>query len=148
MAREYIENVVLNRNGIKAAKEVQKAVKNKGLDLNDYSALERAIAGIGGAASILSLVFAASTPASLALGITSVATSLMGTSERAAVINMARVGLEYLNEVEDFMDANPRYDQVKVNLPFLDYTDKNVRFVAGTGNITAVHSGNGWIISR
>lgn len=41
---------------------------------------------------------------------------------------------------------NPIYDMFEITFPFLEFTDKNVRFIQGAGTIKRVHCRNGWII--
>jgi len=94
---------------------------------------------------VLSLVFKLGTPVTLAAGVISIVTGMIP-SEKAVLQSMVYSGYWNLGYIEDFLVDNPGYDLVEVNLPFIDYTTVGCRFITGSGVVTRVHSGSGWIV--
>ncbi|MGW8444406.1 hypothetical protein ACWGXJ_26225 [Paenibacillus sp. S33] len=93
----------------------------------------------------LSLIFAASTPASLAAGVTSLLLGMVP-SEKDALEHMVKDGYWALGYLEDFFSDSPDYDMIEVKVPFIEYETANVRFVTGNCVIKRVHKKGGpWI---
>src|SRR3712207_4940204 len=59
-------------------------------------------------------------------------------------------GCIYLTKLtKQLNDISKKYDQFEVELPFIHFTDKNVRYVQGAGRVVRAHiRGGRWISYR
>lgn len=96
---------------------------------------------------ILGLIFVQSTPVGVVAGVVGVL-SLMASSEEEVFKGLLEAGYSELANLEYFLVDNPKYDLIRVKLPFLEYTvdGERIRFVTGKGVVTALQiKGGNWI---
>lgn len=144
MARstEYATKIILNLTSLRQTERGQRVIYDSGIVSPDGNALT---AGLSAVSAILSLIFLKSPAASLSASVISLVSGMFS-SEKEQLKSLVYEGYWQLGYLEDFLVDNPQYDQIEVNLPFIEYPDQGVRFISGKGVVTRVHSGTGWII--
>lgn len=145
MSSEYMGNLTLNRSQMLQALKAQQAV----MKAFEPSALENVVEAIlTPASSVLGLIFCKSTPYGVASSLISLATSDLF-STRETLQKLAKNGYDFLNEVaQTFLESDPEYDMVQIEVPYLYDSDRGIRFIQGNGGILKVHvkGGSGWVI--
>ncbi|MDQ0496893.1 hypothetical protein [Paenibacillus brasilensis] len=148
-SREYAATVTVSRNElVKMSIAQDEVIRNGGFDSGrtDVAALIAGLSGIG--ATILGLMFIASTPVGIATGIASLASSLLGAGTGSRVNDYLQDGVNGMNRiVNTIIDNDLQYDLYQIKFPFLEYTlqdDTVIRFITGNGVILKAHSENGW----
>ncbi|MDU0329862.1 hypothetical protein RW092_06530 [Paenibacillus sp. 3LSP] len=144
MAREYASEVTVSLSQIRDIVRAQRLVIDKGIIKPSNNDL---MSGLGAVATILGLIFVQSTPVGVVAGVVGVL-SLMSPSEEEAFKGLLEAGYSELANLEYFLVDNPKYDLIRVKLPFLEYTvdGERIRFVTGKGVVTALHiKGGNWI---
>ncbi|MDU7476904.1 MAG: hypothetical protein E7L01_26705 [Paenibacillus macerans] len=144
MAREYASEVTVSLSQIRDIVRAQRLVIDKGIIKPSNNDL---MSGLGAVATILGLIFVQSTPVGVVAGVVGVL-SLMAPSEEEAFKGLLEAGYSELANLEYFLVDNPKYDLIRVKLPFLEYTvdGERIRFVTGKGVVTALHiKGGNWI---
>ncbi|AET58099.1 hypothetical protein HPL003_06680 [Paenibacillus terrae HPL-003] len=97
--------------------------RNGGFQKNnpDYNLMVTGLAGIG--ATILGLIFVASTPVGIAAGVTSIVASLFAVgSSGKALESLIQQGNDGMADGLEFFELNKRYDMLEIKFPFLEYT--------------------------
>ncbi|WP_391572307.1 hypothetical protein [Cohnella sp.] len=142
--KEYAAKLIFTLDDVRKAERAQRNIYDYGFDQPDEGTLVNKLAAVSG---VLSTVFFLSTPASLAAGVFSILGGMMAV-EKDILKTMVHEGYWQLGYLEDFLDDNPSYDRLEVNLPFIEYETQGVRFITGKGVVTRVHprNGGGWII--
>ncbi|AIQ32669.1 MULTISPECIES: hypothetical protein [Paenibacillus] len=142
---EYTQVVVMTKSQVSQALTEQNAIIQHGIKVPNSSNFISAVSAV---TSVLSLLIFKKTIPSLASGIVAVFSSLFP-DEKASAEFMANKGLSFLATVNTAINSSAQYDQIEVQLPFLEYTYNNSadnwRFVSGYGTITRLHTPSGWI---
>ncbi|MBN8203902.1 hypothetical protein [Bacillus sp. NTK034] len=140
---EYAAKITVSLSQIRNMQRAQQDIWTEGFKNNNYSKLQSLL---GTTATVLGLVFVASTPAGIVAGVTGLVVGL-APSAKNTLKNLVYNGYWEMGYLERFMEDNPKYDLMEVELPFIEYTvdGKRIRFVTGRGVIKRVHSGSGWI---
>lgn len=102
----------------------------------------------GYSATVLGLLFVASTPTGVAAGITSLVAGLFSTvaSDTGRILQN---GVSYMTEMIRVLKPLTRYDLFQIRFPFLEFSLQDgtvIRFISGNGVIERAHSGSGWEI--
>lgn len=138
--KEYSKTLTLTKSKIKSIKRAQYEIRMKGFNNMNESKLVKALSAFTG---VLSFAFLLPTPATLGAAVISSLVDIG--SERDSIISVCRTGEDYLESLEYFMDDHPEYDQVKVQLPFIEFVNDEYRIICDNGKITSVHTGDGWL---
>ncbi|MCR8845312.1 hypothetical protein NQ117_16640 [Paenibacillus sp. SC116] len=141
--KEYAKKVILSLDEVRKAKQAQTAMYEHGFKKPNGDKLAQLV---GASATILGLVFIASTSVGVAAGIAGIL-ALLAPNEKAALESMINTGYKELDKIETFLETNTKYSHVEVNLPFIEYERQGIRFVTGKGVVTRVKAKNGgWVI--
>ncbi|WP_342419299.1 hypothetical protein [Paenibacillus sp. FSL H8-0168] len=148
-SREYSATVTVSRKQlVKMSIAQDEVIKNGNFDNGraDTAALIAGLSGIG--ATVLGLIFIASTPVGVATGIASLASSLFSAGTGSKVNDYLQNGVNGMDRiVKTIIDNDLQYDLYQIKFPFLEYTlqdDTVIRFITGNGVILKAHSENGW----
>lgn len=143
--REYFSKVTLTLPQLKQLSKAQRDIYDRGIIRPDSNALSTLLSY---ATTILATIFASrlKTASSVASAIVSLVLGLVP-SEKDVLKDLVSSGNLGIQELVDFMEANPTFDMIEVNLPFIHYETQDIRFVTGKGGITRVHTKNGWIVA-
>jgi hypothetical protein len=141
--REYSSRVTMSLSQVKTTARAQRVIYDSGIVTLDSNKLT---SGLSAATNVISLVFAAKTPYSLAAAIASLVTSF-NSSAKATLERLVKDGYWELGYLQDFLEDRPQYDLIDVELPFIEYNvdGERVRFITGRGVVKRVHSKSGWI---
>ncbi|MBG9942093.1 hypothetical protein ABE237_12365 [Brevibacillus formosus] len=142
-AREYAAKLTVNLDQLRKIERAQREVYDKGLVKPSDTKL---LTALGAVASVLGLVFVASTPAGVVAGVTGIVASITP-SAKDALESMVKAGYWELGYMEDYLVDNPRFNRMEIELPFIEYNvnGETIRFITGKGIILRVHNGSGWI---
>lgn len=140
--KEYATKLIFNLASARQAEQAQRAIYDSGIVSPNQNTLATKLSPLAG---ILSFVFMRYPAVALAAGVISIVSGMIE-SEKDVLENLVYAGDRGLLSVIDFLAANPGYDSLEVNLPFIEYVTEGVRFVTGNGVVTRVHSGSGWIV--
>lgn len=149
-SREYYAKIRVKKGDISKIKSVQYAVITNGLGQQDESSLANSLNAINCGATLLGLVFVASTPIGIASAVIGIVSGL-GSSGISNLEDLLNKGYIQLDQMLLFMNANPQYDMIEINLPFLEYKSTSgevLRLCEATSSkawaITATHTSGGW----
>lgn len=145
MATEYAQKQIFTLDSLRKAQRAQRCMYDSGIVSPNSGALEGQLSTL---TAVLGIFAASSTPASLALGVVSLATDMLSYGEKEILKNMVYEGQWQLGYMDDFMVDNPKFDRIEINLPWIEYNvnGKAIKFITGKGVITRCHSGSGWEI--
>lgn len=138
---EYFEEVTLTREELKKLCRAHTEIYNYVEGQTDKIGL---IEVLSSCSMVLGL-FKLPTPVQILNAIVGVLLSVYEDREEilAKCLKNAQV---FLNDVEKGVDSNPKYDQVKLVLPFLDYVNEGFRLISGEGEVIAFHlEDGGWV---
>ena len=71
-------------------------------------------------------------------------------NEKAVLQSEVSNGTNWLNQQVRWMDANPKYDQIEIKYPYIQYglsDGSYIRFCTGLGVVTSVHGSGGWVVN-
>lgn len=150
--REYASTITVTADQLAQMRSAQRVVyRNGGFDTNhpDWNGLVTGLTGFG--ATILGLVFIASTPVGIAMGVTSIVASLFAIGKTGeALESLIKQGNDGMADGLEFFELNKRYDMLEIKFPFLEYSLSDgtvIRFVTGAGVPVRAHvAGSGWEI--
>ncbi|MGZ9869904.1 hypothetical protein ACU3L3_15960 [Priestia endophytica] len=142
-SKEYAARVTLNLNQVRKMQTAQRNIYDQGFKNNNYSKLKDLLST---SATVLGLIFVTSTPAGIVAGVSGLVASL-APSAKSTLQGLVYEGYWQMGYLEDYLADHPKYDQLDVLLPFIEYTvdGKRIRFVTGKGVVKRVHSKTGWI---
>ncbi|MET3211379.1 UNVERIFIED_CONTAM: hypothetical protein ABIC26_004346 [Paenibacillus sp. PvR008] len=148
-SREYAATVTVSRRQLTKMSIAQDEVIRSGNFESGETATATLIATLSGiSATVLGLLFIASTPVGIATGIASLAASLFGAGMGSSVNEYLQNGVNGMDRITNTIIANDlQYDLYQIKFPFLEYTledDTVIRFITGNGVILKAHSENGW----
>lgn len=139
---EYVQVIEADLQKLLQMVDAQQAVIDYVKGTKSYNNL---VIALGAVTGILGVIFALTTPVSVAMGIVSVLTNLSG-SEKENLLSVLKSGKDGLYTASRQLIDYPKYDKLKVRLPFLRYYDsvnsQYLTLVQGEGQITAVHTSN------
>lgn len=139
--REYVGSLTMSYDTLYKIRRAQYEIRTKGFTNVSQNSL---VTALGQYAGVLSLAFMLPTPVTLAAGVIAGITG--AANERATIIKVCQNGEDYLQQLIYYMDDHKQYDQIKVDVPFLEFIDEKFRIVSGSGILTGVHTKNGWIL--
>lgn len=144
-SKEYTEKIIVNLDQLRKIQRAQRVVYDKGIVKLSSNEL---LTGLGAVATVLGLIFVASTPAGVLAGVTGIVSG-MSYSQKNVLQTTVYNGYWQLGYMDDFMVDNPQYSLIEIELPFLEYNvnGSRVRFVSGKGLITRVRTSGGWILA-
>jgi hypothetical protein len=148
-SKEYYRKIRVNLNDLSKMYTAQRAAYWEGLSKNDMAAL---VSALNGVSTILSFLFLLPTGYAVAGAISGLIANLgSGLSELKYLVDKGSLAIA---DAENWLFANPQYDMIEINYPFLEYIDatanESIRFVQAvernSWDITAIHikGGSGW----
>lgn len=148
-SREYAASITVSFAQLEQMRDAQNYSYIHG-HWGDGSANTVALTGAltGYSATILGLLFVTSTPAGIAVGVTSLVASLFATIGND-VGHVIQNGVSSMTEMIRVLRPLTRYDLFQIRFPFLEFSLQDgtvIRFISGNGVIERAHSGSGWEI--
>ncbi|AUO06179.1 hypothetical protein NS115_18915 [Paenibacillus jamilae] len=148
-SREYATTITASPYQLLKMSEAQRVALESGNFRGGSANTAAIVAGLSGiTATVLGLIFVASTPVGVAMGIASLASSLFAAGTGSTVENVISNGIAGIDKINNQIALyGERYDLYQIKFPFLEYTLQDgtvIRFISGNGVVQKAHSGNGW----
>lgn len=144
MAREYKDTLTVNLDQLVKMERAQRNIYDRGFvspSKVDLTSL------LGLSATVLGLVFIASTPVSVATAAVSLGTSFVPPSEKKLLEGMVKTGYWDLGYARDLL-ADGYYDLLEMELPFIEYVvnGQKLRLISGKNAVKRAHiKGSSWV---
>lgn len=141
---EYKEKIIFTYDQAKKARNAQQDMYDSGIVSPSTGTLTSLLSTV---TAILPLVFITSTAAGVALGVTSIGSSLIG-SEKTQLKSQVQGGIYDFQKVLRLFESNSNYSQVEVELVFLEYRKAGAfqaRFFTSGLRITRAKIGGVWM---
>ncbi|MGO1581440.1 MAG: hypothetical protein ACTHY0_04025 [Mammaliicoccus vitulinus] len=159
-AYEYIDEIEINIMDMEEFGDASNEAYQQGFiqKVSEYN-LSRAMSGLGISSTILGLAFLASTPVSIAAGVTGLITALPSSAEdtlrylfHTGISDWRHVKTALIRGAYDngkwVEPVYPEFTRIKIKCAFIEYPQYNIRFVTDT-NIKAItaykRANGGWV---
>jgi len=141
--RQYATTLTLSRRDVRDLMHTANVIYRTGIKEMNKDLL---ISRISATNTLISLIFLKSNKVALATAVIGLLLN-MSVNEKQMLTNLFIDGMSFCEDLFYFMDENPEYDLVRVELPFVEYKfdGEPVRFVCGEGVVKRVHTEDGWI---
>lgn len=141
---EYMGSVIVNLKQMEDMETAQRCMYDYGIKDKNTNLLANVL---GPVSSVLGLVFLSSTPMSVASAVVGLAATLSSGQENALKDVVYNGYWQMGYNKDEIKLLNNQFDLFEIEFPFLEYPDKNIRFVQGKGRILRAHvrGGNGWV---
>lgn len=140
---------IVSKNELNEWRLAQRNTINDGVIALDSNKLQLALSPFFAVLSFIAFKFP--TPVGLSLSAVSLGLSLIPNA-KDSLDTSGRRGEDWLDDLYEYMGANPQYDLIEIKYPYLKYFDVNAEgedltFITGIGIITKMHTNNGWIVA-
>jgi len=148
-SKEYYAKLRVNLSDLQKIADAQITMYDTGFEQKNYTTLTNLLTAYSG---VLSFAFMAPTAVDVSGTIAGIVATIG--SGLPTLEYLVKEGHWQLSRAIIWFKANPQYDMIEINLPFIQYTDathnESIRFVEAVGDnswgITAVHvpGSSGW----